>query len=333
MMLAEPIPGLALLPYRPRETFDPRWLALHNRLHRCRHLPELRYRGQPLRLHWPCVAAPIERPVALALTLDDQPLRLCIPGALVELPSSVPPGLARVLLAEQALLDLIQPLEQALGGAIRVVDVGEPEGSPLPLRLKVGLTLGDAPTLGMELHLSAAVAERVLGLLESCPMQRHAFDEWPLQRRVEAGWQWLTLGELHSLEPGDVVMLDHPGNGALRLSIQDQLQALCVPRPDGLHLQQFLQSPLETPMNNEAAIAPGADTALDDLQLQLVCQLGSSQLSLAELRELGEGSVLPLAAREPDAVDLTVNGCRVGRGQLVRIGEGLGVRIISLARP
>jgi type III secretion protein Q len=34
-----------------------------------------------------------------------------------------------------------------------------------------------------------------------------------------------------------------------------------------------------------------------------------------------------------DSVDLMVNGRRVGQGQLVKIGDGLGVRLLSFATP
>lgn len=333
MMLAEPIPGLAVLPYVPRDGVEARDLDLHNRLHRRRQCVGLAYRGEPLHLRWPGVAQPDQHTVTLTLTLDGEPLRLRLPARLLDLPPAVPPGLAQALLAEQALLELLMPLEVSLGGRLEVAAVDEAGGPALPLRLPIDVTLGDAPTQAVELQLGAAMASRLLAQFEACTAVRQALDDLPLVRSVEAGWQWLTLAEWRSLVPGDVVMLEHLGDGALRLCIQAQLQARCMRRADGLQLQEFLQSPLETPMNNQAAVAPGADASLDDLQLQLVCQLGSSQLSLAELRELGEGSVLPLAAREPDAVDLTVNGCRVGRGQLVRIGDGLGVRIVSLARP
>jgi type III secretion protein Q len=34
-----------------------------------------------------------------------------------------------------------------------------------------------------------------------------------------------------------------------------------------------------------------------------------------------------------EGVDLMINGRRVGQGQLVQIGEGLGVRLLSFATP
>lgn len=70
---------------------------------------------------------------------------------------------------------------------------------------------------------------------------------------------------------------------------------------------------------------------LDDLPVQLTCELGRLELSLGELRRLGEGSVLPLERPPERAVDLVVNGRRMGRGRLVAIGDAVGVQVERLA--
>ena len=82
----------------------------------------------------------------------------------------------------------------------------------------------------------------------------------------------------------------------------------------------------------EAALDASLDSTLDALPLTLVCQVGSVEMSLAQLRELGAGSVVQLDAQQDDRVDLMVNGRRVGQGQLVKIGDGLGVRLLSFAQ-
>ena len=70
---------------------------------------------------------------------------------------------------------------------------------------------------------------------------------------------------------------------------------------------------------------------LDQLPLRLVCEFGRLELSLGELRELDQGSVLPLSRPEDEAVDLVVNGRILGKGRVVKIGDGLGVQIVRLA--
>ena len=80
-------------------------------------------------------------------------------------------------------------------------------------------------------------------------------------------------------------------------------------------------------MSNDADL----DASLDELPLTLICQLGSVELTLAQLREMAPGSVLPFTGQAHDEVDLMVNGRRVGRGELVTIGAGLGVRLLGFS--
>jgi type III secretion protein Q len=72
------------------------------------------------------------------------------------------------------------------------------------------------------------------------------------------------------------------------------------------------------------------DSDLDDLPVRLVFELGRVELSLGELQRLAPGALVPLARPLDEPVDIIANGRRLGRGTLVRIGESLGVRIVSL---
>ena len=73
------------------------------------------------------------------------------------------------------------------------------------------------------------------------------------------------------------------------------------------------------------------DSDLDDLPVRLVFELGRVELSLGELQRLAPGALVPLARPLDEPIDIMANGRRLGRGTLVRIGESLGVRIVSLA--
>lgn len=59
---------------------------------------------------------------------------------------------------------------------------------------------------------------------------------------VVAGRQWLSLGELRSLRPGDVLMLEQ-GPGLL-LDLDGRLQARCQYQGEVLRLQEALRAPL-----------------------------------------------------------------------------------------
>jgi flagellar motor switch/type III secretory pathway protein FliN len=72
------------------------------------------------------------------------------------------------------------------------------------------------------------------------------------------------------------------------------------------------------------------DSDLDDLPVRLVFEVGRVELSLGELQRLAPGALVPLARPLDEPIDIMANGRRLGRGTLVRIGESLGVRIVSL---
>jgi type III secretion protein Q len=74
------------------------------------------------------------------------------------------------------------------------------------------------------------------------------------------------------------------------------------------------------------------DEDLDSLPVQVVLELGRVQMSLGELRQLAPGVLLPVSRNADDAIDVVVNGKRIGRAGLVRVGDGLGVRISRLTQ-
>jgi type III secretion protein Q len=50
-------------------------------------------------------------------------------------------------------------------------------------------------------------------------------------------------------------------------------------------------------------------------------------LSVEQVRKLAPGAVLPLPDAAADGIDIISGGKRIGQGEIVRIGEGVGIRI------
>jgi len=82
------------------------------------------------------------------------------------------------------------------------------------------------------------------------------------------------------------------------------------------------------PAAPEAVVPPAA---IEELPLSIVFDLGTVELSLAELKALVPGQVIDLARAPGNAVRVTVNGRRIGAGEIVEIEGRLGVRITELA--
>jgi type III secretion protein Q len=178
---------------------------------------------------------------------------------------------------------------------------------------------------------------------------------------VMLGGVEFTLPELLSLEPGDVILLPPGGpagnpdeglNGLVRLCFHSECairgHAQLAPK-DGayqLTLKEFVFETTEEPMPQNpptktgtepapepAAAKPGAPGELvKDLTVTLAVELDRIPLSLEELLRLSPGQVLQLEKTPGDPVDLCVDGRNVGRGQLVRINNELGVKILSIKK-
>ncbi|WP_070885072.1 type III secretion system cytoplasmic ring protein SctQ [Pseudomonas argentinensis] len=327
-----PVPVLPLLP-----KLDVARQALLNRLLR-RQLPwqgliagvrlEVAVGGPPLQ-DAACVVPGRLGTAALHLHLDAALLEGLLASLALQRDFGGLPAALQSVLLEKALLPWIEPLEAALGQPVSL----DADSQPDDLMLTVQLSADGAPLGTLTLQLSHAAAQGVADLLERyLPVARHPLPTLQLGLALQRGWQTLSLGELRSLQPGDVLMLDCPvdADGLLVLA-GGHRQARCKRQQSGLQLLEAWQ-PINPTMEN--AMGQDADDAqLDDVPLTVVCQIGSLEMPLGQLRELGEGSVLALPDADVQRVELLVNGRCVGRGELVAIGDGLGVRLTRFASP
>lgn len=311
-------------------------LAMRNRLLRRRQGWRGQWGGQPLRIDWQPARKTADDWVDIGLRIGEadgrlqlsarlvqrllEPLRLSGPFAALSAP-------AQALLLEWALLELIAPLEEHLGEAVRLV---EPVALPASLSLHLDVGLGELSAEPAILELSPNLAEAVAALQDAHLAEApHPLPAVRVPLAVQVGWQWLTLAELHSLRPGDVLMLERPQAADLLLELEGTRRARARRENGSLCVLETLVTfdpNKEQPMNRIDGEQTGS-AGLDDLPIRVECRLGTLELSLVQLQSLGEGSVLELPGSETEAVELMVHGRRIGRGELVRIGAGLGVRL------
>lgn len=72
------------------------------------------------------------------------------------------------------------------------------------------------------------------------------------------------------------------------------------------------------------------DMDLASVKVRVAFELGRNELSVEELSRLAPGMVMSLARPLEEAVDIVVNGKRVGVGTLVQVGDSIGVRVVRL---
>ncbi len=72
---------------------------------------------------------------------------------------------------------------------------------------------------------------------------------------------------------------------------------------------------------------------LQDVDVKLTVEIGSTSLTLRELLALGESSVIELDRQANELLDILVNGTLIGRGEVVMVGDRFGVRMTELVTP
>ena len=72
---------------------------------------------------------------------------------------------------------------------------------------------------------------------------------------------------------------------------------------------------------------------MDDIPVRLVFEVGETTLPLGELQSLQPGYTFELPASVAEPVRIRANGKIVGSGELVQVGDRVGVRVLSLGEP
>jgi flagellar motor switch protein FliN/FliY len=69
---------------------------------------------------------------------------------------------------------------------------------------------------------------------------------------------------------------------------------------------------------------------LADIKVRLSVEVGSVSMTVAEIMDLREGSVIELDRQVDQLIDINVNGTLVARGEVVPVKNKFGVRIAEI---
>ncbi len=76
-----------------------------------------------------------------------------------------------------------------------------------------------------------------------------------------------------------------------------------------------------------------SDTTLRDVKVPLSVVIGETEISVAELAAMGEGSIVQLKSIAGEPVDLLVAGQPIAKGEVVIIDENFGIRVTRFLDP
>lgn len=86
----------------------------------------------------------------------------------------------------------------------------------------------------------------------------------------------------------------------------------------------------ETPTSAAPRGGKASTLKVEEIPLDIVVEVGRFQMTVQKLSELQPGTLLDLNIRPEEGVDLVVNGTCIAKGELLKVGETLGVRILDI---
>ncbi|WP_353642683.1 type III secretion system cytoplasmic ring protein SctQ [Mesorhizobium sp. WSM2239] len=242
------------------------------------------------------------------------------------------------LLLELALEPLVARLEDKTQLNVQLVRVCE--AMTLAPYLELDIVFGPisgAGRLFLFAHLGDLVpsAFRALGeLLAQLPRQpRGVSPDLPIVVAGEIGTLRVPMSLLRKACVGDALLPDMAsfGRGEITLSF-GQLWAGADLEGDQFVLRGPFR-PRSCSLENAHMTQPGSQLGLtedlDDVEIVLVFECGRWPIPLGELRNAGEGHIFELGRPIDGPVDILANGQCIGRGDIVRIGDALGIRLLG----
>lgn len=103
---------------------------------------------------------------------------------------------------------------------------------------------------------------------------------------------------------------------------------------DHSEAETVAEAPKAAPLSKSAAPKLADKSPLshpEEIAMNVTIEAGRIQMTIKQLMELQPGNILDLNIRPERGVDLTINGRCIGRGELLKVGDMLGVRILEKA--
>ncbi|MGO4448256.1 FliM/FliN family flagellar motor switch protein [Phyllobacterium sp. TAF24] len=328
--------------HQPFPAVSPAALLAHNALYRRRQPLMTEVRGRPLSVGLsgrPWVTSDTARSFVVSAGIWN--FQLDLPGSLVEqlMGGLCKPGsfhglssLQQSILIEAVLEDLLSPFEAAVLKPIQFVADANLHAADIKLDLNVAFSSFEGIVrLGVNSEASKLISRAWDGFSSRAPLD---LNDLPVPIQLLAGAQTLSVAEISALRPGDTIMSEGGTPGELYALCAGQLQARCIQSEQGVMLTSgWSTATISRPDDNEIFVERGTamdEGTIENLSVRVIFELARTDMSLREVKELAEGSIVPVAAISEGAVSILANGSKIGRGDIVRLGEGLGVRILQL---
>ncbi|MBF5059376.1 type III secretion system cytoplasmic ring protein SctQ [Candidatus Neptunochlamydia vexilliferae] len=186
----------------------------------------------------------------------------------------------------------------------------------------------------------------------------HLYEETFVNLSLAAGETKLSQETWGKLEEGDFLLLDHCSyypalkKGTFQLCLEGSPLFQTKIKEENLKLLDYahyfedntmdddeFEAPFEEPLEEE--VPPPEAVSVEDppqekmvspkkVPIALTVEVAKMKISLDKLLKLKPGNILELGVQPEKGVDLVANGKCVGKGELLQVGDVIGVKIVKL---
>jgi flagellar motor switch protein FliN/FliY len=114
-------------------------------------------------------------------------------------------------------------------------------------------------------------------------------------------------------------------------AMQAQVQQAAIADAQMVENMETEQAPLDN-LINDAVPPPGEDNlnTILDIPISLSVEIGQTKISIRNLLQLNQGSVVELDRLAGESLDVMVNNTLVAHGEIVVINEKYGIRLTDV---
>ncbi len=252
----------------------------------------------------------------------------------VTLPHKVPEPL-RLALLEKSILSLQSSIHQTIGHKVHFnsnTDTVAHSKGDYYLSCQIVFASEANHFTALDLYFSSKNTDLLLELLKRLPrVPAPSLDKLPVAISLSGGYTDLDSADYRRLASGDIILFDNNliAQNKLALSINNTLIASGSLLDGRITIESVEGTPMDHYLDNNQNIQPETNQPLDTLPIRLNFELGSTNRTLAEVKNITAGHVIELNNPLDAPVLITVNGQCIGRGELVKIGDHCGVRVLS----
>jgi len=95
---------------------------------------------------------------------------------------------------------------------------------------------------------------------------------------------------------------------------------------------KFQQFSSANPPQNQPTVSNDIDLIMD-IPVLLTVELGRTKITIKNLLQLAQGSVVELEGLAGEPMDVLVNGCLIAQGEVVVVNDKFGIRLTDIITP